>query len=215
MPNADATPTLRVRLAHRFDARFELNVSLDVGPGVTVLQGPSGSGKTSTLHAIAGLWRPSGGEVSFGAERWHDERTFVAPHHRGVALVFQTLALFPHLSARDNVRFASRSRPLAEAWLERMRVSHLADRKPASFSRGEAQRVALARAFARQPRVLLLDEPFAALDDTLRTELWHEVETHVTSLGLPTLLVTHDQRDAPQARGDGRVVSLRDGRQEH
>lgn len=195
---------LHVRLKHRFDERFTLDVTLEVPPGITVLKGPSGSGKTSTLHAIAGLFRADTSSIRFGDVEW----SALAPERRNVSLVFQSLALFPHLTARENVRFNTTD-ALATEWLERMKVGHVAARKPRSLSGGEAQRIALARAFARQPSVVLLDEPFSALDDALRIELLGELSTHIARLGLPTLLVTHDARDIEAL--DARVITLANG----
>lgn len=193
----------------RVEARFE------VPPGVTALCGPSGSGKSSCLAAIAGLLSPARGRVVLGEHVFFDASRGVdiPPHRRGVGLVFQALALFPHLSAERNVaygipRVAARGGS-ARAWLERMRVAHVADRRPTELSGGEAQRVALARALAAEPRVLLLDEPFSALDDELRRQLREEIMALVHELELPTILVTHDEREADaMAR---RRLTLREG----
>lgn len=196
--------TLYARIKHRFDERFELDITLEVPPGITVLQGPSGSGKTTALLTIAGLLKADTSDIRLGATNWAG----LAPEARRVSFVFQSLALFPHMTVRENVQFGpGTSNALATEWIERMRVSHLATRKPKSLSGGEAQRVALARGFARQPRVLLLDEPFSALDNTLREELITEVQTHVAKLAIPTVLVTHDPRDATTA--NARVTTIR------
>jgi len=198
---------LRVSVKHRFDARFSLDIAFEVPPGITVLQGPSGSGKTTTLHAIAGLFRPDHADVRLG----QTSLSGLAPERRNVALVFQSLALFPHLTVRENVRFGpTATDAMASEWLERMRIGHLAARKPAALSGGEAQRVALARAFARAPSVVLLDEPFSSLDDALRVELLNELVRHLATLALPTVLVTHDARDVEFLRA--RVVALENGK---
>jgi len=193
---------------------FTLEVGLEFEPGLSVLFGPSGSGKTTILTAIAGLLAPARGRITLGDEVLFDTQTGVdlAPNQRRVALVFQSLALFPHLDALGNVAYgvpgrvrkAERSE-LAHAWLTRMRVPHLARRYPSSFSGGEAQRVALARALASEPRALLLDEPFSALDRSLVNELGSELSAHVDSLALPVVLVTHDRK---LARELGREVTL-------
>jgi molybdate transport system ATP-binding protein len=174
---------------------FALEVSFVAPPGITVLWGPSGAGKTTVLRVVAGLQR-GGGTVRLGGQTWEDGRRFVAPEDRRVGFVFQSLALFPHLTALENVRFAAANGERPERWLERLKVSHLAGRKPRSFSGGEAQRVALARALAMGPRVLLLDEPFSSLDLPLRLELQREVQGVVSDLGIPALLVTHDAAEA-------------------
>ncbi|HET8606702.1 MAG TPA: ATP-binding cassette domain-containing protein, partial [Gaiellaceae bacterium] len=142
---------------------LDLDVALSVAR-TTALVGPSGAGKSSVLRTIAGLARPRRGRVALGGETWLDteRRVWRAPHERRVGLVFQEYALFPHLSVRDNVGFGGRRR--ADELMERFRVAQLADARPAELSGGERQRVALARALARDPGVLLLDEPLSALD---------------------------------------------------
>lgn len=200
---------------------FRLRAEFDVPPGITVLFGPSGAGKSTTLFAIAGLVKPSAGRVSFGESVWFDSQTGVdrPPEARDVSLVFQSLALFPHLTALENVEYgisraipAAERRTLAAAMLLRMKVAHVEERKPQTFSGGEAQRVALARAFARKPRVVLLDEAFSALDRDLRHELGRDVRGLVDELRIPTLLVTHHRMEA-RAVGTHAVL-LRDGQVE-
>lgn len=212
------------RLAVKVGVRvgeFRLDAEFDVPPGVTVLFGPSGAGKSTTLAAIAGLVRPDEGRIAFGGSVWFDSASGVdaAPEAREVSLVFQSLALFPHLTALENVEYGiSRAVPreerreLAARMLARMKVPHVARRKPRTFSGGEAQRVALARAFARRPRVVLLDEAFSAMDRDLRYELGAEVRGLVDELGIPTLLVTHHRMEA-RAVGN-HAVFLRDGKVE-
>ena len=175
---------------------FELALSLEVG-GTTALVGPSGAGKTSMLRVIAGLVRPPRGRVALGEEVWLDTERGVAlpPEERRVGLVFQEYALFPHLSVRRNVAYGAGGRPVDEL-LERFRIAHLADARPGELSGGERQRVALARALAREPEVLLLDEPLAALDAHTRTAVRAELAELLRGLGLPALLVTHDYEDA-------------------
>ena len=209
--------TLKVSL--RVTNGFALDVAFDVPPGVTVLFGPSGSGKSTTLSAIAGLVRPSAGRISIGDDVWFDSatKTHVAVQRRRVAFVFQSLALFPHMTALENVAYgmdrtadpASRA-TRAVALLERLRVPHLADRKPRTFSGGEAQRVALARALATSPRVILLDEPFSALDRELRIELISDLRESIRELDVPVLFVTHHRQEA-RALGE-RLVVLEGGR---
>jgi molybdate transport system ATP-binding protein len=215
---ADATLRVRARL-DRKDDRFAVDVAFDAPPGVTILFGPSGSGKSTTLAIIAGLVRPTVGRIAIGADPWFDtdENVDLAVHRRRVAFVFQSLALFPHMTAAQNVAYGmdrtlSRSarRGRAGAWLERLKVRHLSDRKPQTFSGGEAQRVALARALATRPRVVLLDEPFSALDRELRRELASDVRDFVRELRIPVVLVTHEREDA-MALGD-RLVCLDHGR---
>lgn len=200
---------------------FGVDVAFDVPPGMTVLFGPSGAGKSTTLAAIAGLVRPSAGRVALGGDTWFDaERGIdVAPERRQVSLVFQSLALFPHLTALANVEYGidravpkDERRRLSLAMLERMKVGHVAERKPGTYSGGEAQRVALARAFARSPRIVLLDEAFSAMDRELRYALGADVRALVDELRIPAILVTHHRMEA-RSVGE-RAVLLRDGRVE-
>ena len=176
---------------------FALEVELRASPGVTVLFGPSGAGKTSALRALAGLIPLRAGFVRFGTEDW----THLPPEQRAIGYVFQSSALFPHLSVEENVRFGAPSADLASTWLDRLRLSALAKRRPSSLSGGEAQRVALARALARQPKVLLLDEPFSSLDDARRDELLLEVKSVVEREQLVTVFVTHDRAEGERLGG--------------
>lgn len=184
---------------------FRLDVAFEAPPGVTVLFGPSGSGKSTILAAIAGLLRPDGGRIALGDEVWFDARTKQNRpiHERRVAFVFQSLALFPHMTAAENAAYGvARAHPPRERRrraiesLERFHVGHLAERRPATFSGGEAQRVALARAFAMAPRAVLLDEPFSALDFSLRHEFVRELRAVSADLGVPIVHVTHHRNEA-------------------
>lgn len=188
---------------------FSLDVELRAAPGVTVLFGPSGAGKTSVLRALAGLVPLRTGFVRFGAEEW----TQRPPEQRAIGYVFQSSALFPHLTVEENVRFGAQTRDAATKWLERFKLGALASRRPASLSGGEAQRVAFARALARGPRVLLLDEPFSSLDDARRDELLVEAKSVVEAERLVTLLVTHDRAEGERLAGT--FVHLHAGRVNH
>ena len=175
---------------------FRLSVAATLARETLALVGPSGAGKSSILRAIAGLLRPERGRVALGAEAWLDTEAGIdlPPEHRSVGLVFQEYALFPHLDVRRNVGFGGRGR--VDELLERFRISHLAQARPADLSGGERQRVALARALARDPAVLLLDEPLSALDAHTRGVVRAELGELLAELRLPTLLVTHDFEDA-------------------
>ena len=200
---------------------FELRMSLDVGEETLVLFGPSGAGKTMTLQVIAGLVTPDEGEVVvdgralFRRGRPGDAVNLPA-RAREVGYVFQEYALFPHLTARENVAYPlwrqRDARPRVQALLNQMRLEHVADRRPAELSGGQRQRVALARALAREPRVLLLDEPFSALDPGLRERLIDELRVLQKERHLVVVCVTHDLEDA-LALGDHLAV-VRDGRVE-
>ncbi len=175
---------------------FELELALEVERETLALVGPSGAGKTTALRALAGLVRPRRGRIVLGAETLFDSKTGIdrPPEERRVGLVFQEYALFPHLSVEGNVAFGGRER--APELLDRFGIAHLARARPAELSGGERQRVALARALARDPEVLLLDEPMAALDTHTRAGVRAELQELLRELGLPTILVTHDFEDA-------------------
>jgi ABC-type sulfate/molybdate transport systems ATPase subunit len=175
---------------------FDLRVDLTAGAETIALVGPSGSGKTSLLRTVAGLERPVSGRIALGREVWFDSdrRVHLSPERRRVGYLPQDYGLFPHLSVGDNVSFAERrERP---DLLERFGIAHLAGVRPAQLSGGERQRVALARALAREPRLLLLDEPFGALDAVTRQRVRDELGDALADLRLPTLLVTHAFEDA-------------------
>ena len=207
--------TLDLDLDHRLRS-VRLALALEVGAETVALVGPSGAGKTSVLRAVAGLLRPDRGRVALGADTWLDtaRRIDVPPERRRVGLVFQELALFPHLDVRGNVAFGACDRGRVPELLERMRIGHLAGAAVASISGGERQRVALARALAREPRVLLLDEPLSALDAFTRSHVRAELRELLAGLDLPTVLVTHDFEDAATLADrvgvlvDGRILQL-------
>ena len=171
---------------------FELTLGLEVERTVALV-GPSGAGKTSVLRVIAGLARGQG-RVVLGEETWLGNGVDLPPEERRVGLVFQEYALFPHLSVHANVAYAGKER--VDEMLERFRISHLAAASPSDLSGGERQRVALARAVARDPAVLLLDEPLSALDAHTKSQVRSELHEVLRDLALPTLLVTHDFEDA-------------------
>ena len=196
--------SIDMRATHE-NGGFQLEAAFEVPPGITVLFGPSGSGKSTLLAAIAGLVRPTAGRIALGDEIWFDQKTRVNKpiHERRVAFVFQSLALFPHMTAAENAAYGiarsiekAEKRRRALASLTRFHVAHLADRRPGTFSGGEAQRVALARAFAMEPRAVLLDEPFSALDFTLRQSFIAELRAAAIDLRVPILHVTHHRNEA-------------------
>jgi molybdate transport system ATP-binding protein len=184
---------------------FRLELALDVERTVALV-GPSGAGKTSVLRAVTGLVRPASGRIALGDDVWFDSERRVCrrPDERRVGLVFQEYALFPHMSVRENVAYAGKRR--VDEYLERFRISHLANARPAELSGGERQRVALARALARDPGVLLLDEPLSALDANTKVAVRGELQELLREFGLPTLLVTHDYEDAASLADEVGVI---------
>jgi len=198
--------TLEARIrANRRD--FALDLSLDVPAGETVaLVGPNGAGKTTALLALAGLVRLDSGRVAVDGTALDDSAAGLhrPAHRRPVSIVFQDYVLFPHLSAVDNVAFGlrargvprTRARVVARDWLDRVGLGSQAATRPGRLSGGQAQRVALARALAVDPRLLLLDEPLAALDATTRAETRSELRRHLADFRGVVVLVTHDPLDA-------------------
>jgi len=193
------SPTLAVDI-HARVGDFRLDATFEVPAGLTVLFGPSGAGKTRLLRVLAGLDEPVAGRVTLDGEVFDDTttRTHLAAHERHIGMVFQQPWLLPHRSVLSNVALAVRDgdratrRQAAHDWLQRVRADEFADRRPAQLSGGQQQRVALARALAGTPRLLLLDEPFNALDAPIRQRLRTLVRDLVDDTGLPALFVTHD-----------------------
>ncbi|MBJ7324954.1 MAG: ABC transporter ATP-binding protein, partial [Rhodococcus sp.] len=194
------------------------SLDLTVPPGsCTAILGPSGSGKSTALRIIVGLDSPTAGTVQIDGR----EVNGVAAENRGVGMVFQRPMLFPHMSVLDNIGFAyraagesrKRSRERAREYLELVHLGDIGGRAVSEVSGGQAQRVALARSLAGSPRVLLLDEPFSALDPVLRTEMHDLVRELRSTLDQTLLLVTHDQQEAAVLADS--VAVLIDGRLEH
>ena len=192
-------------------------VSLDVRRGeVLCLVGPSGSGKSTTLRIAAGLERPDSGAVFIGGRLVEGEGRHVPPEKRGVGLMFQDYALFPHLSVKANVAFGLAGIPRSEREaraadeLHRVGLTHLINNYPHTLSGGEQQRVALARMLAPQPQVVLMDEPFSGLDARTRDEVRRRTLARLREAGAAVVIVTHDPEEAVRL-GD-RVALMRDGR---
>jgi molybdate transport system ATP-binding protein len=191
---------------------------LRIGGGITVLFGASGSGKTTILRCLAGLETPDDGEITFGNEVWFQKtgKILLPPRKRGVGFVPQDYALFPHLTVLRNISYGLHELPAADhaarvgETLRWLGLTGLENRLPHELSGGQQQRVALARAVVRQPKLLLLDEPLAALDTPTRLRLRGELRQLLRQLGIPTILVTHDRFEA-LALGDD-VAVMHDGR---
>jgi molybdate transport system ATP-binding protein len=173
----------------------------------TAVIGPSGAGKSTLLRLISGLLTPASGRVECGGELWFDGRHSTPVDMRRVGFVFQDYALFPHMSVRSNVAYGARV-PV-DPLLERIGIAHLAKAKPRALSGGERQRVALARALAREPKLLLLDEPLSALDPGTRGEIADQLLHTIAEVGVPTLVVTHSFDEAVSLAD--RVVVLEHG----
>ncbi|MEM9562732.1 MAG: ABC transporter ATP-binding protein [Actinomycetota bacterium] len=193
------------------------DLDLELGPGeLLAVVGPSGCGKSTLLRAVAGLVVPDGGRIALGDTVVEDGSNRIPPERRGIGLVFQDHALFPHLTVRDNVAFGIRDGSAAETasrvgeMLELVSLPTYADRYPHELSGGERQRVALARALAPGPSLMLFDEPFASIDHNLRVRLRADVVEALRATRTPALFVTHDQGEA-LAIGD-RIAVLRRGR---
>ena len=178
---------------------FDLAVSFTVRPGeLKVLVGPSGAGKSTIVRLIAGLERPDVGRVTYNGETWVDTRQkiFVKTQKRHVGFVFQDYGLFPHLTVYGNAAFAAKNNADVERFMKLLGIWHLRDAMPHRISGGERQRCAICQNLVREPRVLLLDEPFSALDAENRRKLRREVRELKETLGLPIVHVTHDLREA-------------------
>jgi len=199
--NLDSGLSLHLRQQHPIPLQAEFSC----GKGELVaLVGPSGSGKSTILRAIAGLNTPQFGEVTCHGETWLDtsKNLYRSPQQRCIGMVFQEPALFPHMCVVDNIIAAldhvpqDKRRVRATDWLERVNLGGLEKRKPATLSGGQQQRVALARALAREPEVLLLDEPFSAVDRVTRRKLQSELVALRQHIDIPVVLVTHDLEEA-------------------
>jgi molybdate transport system ATP-binding protein len=215
---------IEARFAGRLGA-FTLNVTLEApARGVTALYGPSGSGKTTLLRCIAGLNRFHDGECRVNGEVWQDgERVFLPTHRRPLGYVFQEASLFAHLSVRRNLSFGAPPRGAAKSaiksaigWdevVDLLSLAPLLDRAPRDLSGGERQRVALGRALLSQPKLLLMDEPLAALDAAAKEEILPFLERLRDRLSLPALYVTHDMAEVERLADhlvlldNGRVIA--------
>jgi len=207
--------TIQARFAMARGA-FKLDVDLTLpGRGVTALFGPSGSGKTTLLRCVAGLERAPQGRLLVGDAVWQDEQQWLPTHQRPIGYVFQEASLFPHLTVLGNLRYGmKRSAQAQAAQLEQaialLGIAHLLDRKPQHLSGGERQRVGMARALAVNPRLLLMDEPLAALDLQRKQEILPYLERLCAELSIPVLYVSHAPDEV--ARLADHLVALDNGR---
>lgn len=194
---------------------FQLDVNFHADPGSLLgIMGPSGAGKTSILKMIAGLFTPDQGSVRISGETWFDKNRKInlRPQLRSIGYVFQEYALFPNMSVRDNLQYAlpvKQSATVIDEVLDLMHIRNLQHQKPNALSGGQQQRVALARAIVRQPQVLLLDEPFAALDSQMRAKLQDDLLKIHRHFQTTTLLVSHNQEEV--IRMADKVLILNEG----
>jgi molybdate transport system ATP-binding protein len=214
--------TVDIKKAYHAASRdFHLESTFAATDNRVVLFGPSGSGKTLTLRALAGLMRPDSGFISLDGRVLFDaaNHVFVPPRERRIGYVFQDYALFPHLTVRENVAFgltplfrrpSKRTADRVSGIMDLFGIAALADVRPSRISGGQRQRVALARALAGDPKALLLDEPFSALDIPLRQKVRVELAGILSRLDIPLVMVTHDPADVAFFGGD--VVSYVEGK---
>jgi len=213
--------TLVVEVRHRLE-RIALDVSIRAGSGLTAIVGPSGAGKTTLLHLVAGLLRPDAGRIVLGDDVLVDVagNVWAPPDRRRIGYVTQESRLFPHLTVRQNLAYGQWFTPVRERQLTMAAVIAMMDleallaRRPSRLSGGERQRVALGRALMTSPRLLLLDEPLAAVDVARRQDILPYLDRLRQELALPTLYVTHAveeiaaRAEAVVSMDEGRVVSV-------
>lgn len=216
MEKGDHSPAVQLKgVFKRFDKFLAVDkMDLDIAHGTLVtLLGPSGCGKTTLLRMIAGLETPTDGDIYIKGKRVNDTPV----HKRNLGMIFQNYALFPHKTIFDNVAFGLKYRDVPKAQvrqrvtraLETVRLPGVENRKPAQLSGGQQQRIALARAIVIEPDVLLMDEPLSALDENLREEMRREIDGLQKMLGITTIFVTHDQREALSM--SDKIVVMKDG----
>ncbi len=212
-PANGLTVAIRKSFSSSGQAPFVLDVQFSAAPGITILYGASGAGKTTLLDCVAGLLTPGEGRIASGEAVWFDSASGLAlpPNRRLAGYLLQTLALFPHMTVRQNVQYGLAALPgeqreaRSREILESFRISQLAERRPSEISGGERQRVALARALVTRPRVLLLDEPLAALDAVTKARIVDDLRAWNAKQNIPILYVTH-QREEVFALGESVIV---------
>lgn len=213
-----------ISVRKKFNSRhrqFDINLAFQSDAKRLVLFGPSGAGKTQLLKMISGLSTPDSGHIRFKQIDMFNssEQICQTPQQRGLAYVFQSYALFPHLTVRQNMAFSidkswfnpSRlmAHPEVDKWLDKFQLTLLADQYPHQLSGGQSQRVALARALVMQPKAILLDEPFSALDESLRQTLRHELSEVQSLMDIPMILISHNPDDVKYFGND--IIEMADG----
>lgn len=184
-------------------AFFDLNISFTLKKGLLAVQGFSGSGKTTTLDCISGIKTPDSGYIKLNDKYMYnsDEKINIKPKNRHIGYVFQNYALFPNMKVKENILFGvdKKNKDNVEYAMdlsERMKIEHLLDRYPSDISGGEKQRVAFARALAVKPKILLMDEPFSALDEDLKQRLYQDFLEFKSNEKIPMILITHNNTEA-------------------
>lgn len=192
----------------------QFNLSIDQGDIVSIL-GESGSGKSTILRLLSGLETPCAGSIQINHQTMSDDRQFILPEKRGVGMVFQDYALFPHMTVQDNVQFGLKhfsrqeKKQRVHEVLELVNMKKFSKRYPHELSGGQQQRVALARTLAPRPSLLLLDEPFSNLDADLQIRIRNELRDIIKETGVTSIFVTHDREDS--AAIADRIITMRDG----
>ncbi len=216
---------LKLKLKQTEPTTLDVELSCHTGE-LLALVGPSGAGKSTVLRCIAGLYSAQQGVIECKGHIWFDsvKSKNITPQQRRIGMVFQNYALFPHLSVRENIQFVldadqQPNKPTVDQLLEKVNLTGLSERYPKQLSGGQQQRVAIARALARQPEILLLDEPFSAVDKVTRRKLYLELNTLRRELAIPMILVTHDLDEAAMLADQICVIhqgkTLQQGTPEH
>lgn len=192
-------------------SHFNLQANLQVSNEIVVLFGPSGSGKSTILNCIAGLNQPDKGHISLnGRVFFESEKKPVATPHRNIGYLFQDYALFPHMTVWKNISYGMKTEAFGGQLMKELRIDHLKDKYPHQISGGEKQRVAIARALATEPDLLLLDEPFSALDDDTKDRSHDELLRIHSLWNIPIILVTHSRMEAKKLAD--RILFISDGK---
>lgn len=191
---------------------FTLDLDFELGKEILVIQGESGSGKTTTLNIISGLMKPDRGYIKLNNSILVDTKNKISEkvQNRKIGYVFQDFALFPNMTVKKNIKFAIKDEKIYTEIINLLKIEHLLNNYPAEISGGEKQRVALARTLVTRPELLLLDEPFSALDSKLKNKLYTEFKSIIENLNIPVILITHNENEA-EILGD-RLLYLKNGR---
>lgn len=191
---------------------FTLDLGFELGKEILVIQGESGSGKTTTLNIISGLMKPDRGYIKLNNSILVDTKNKISEkvQNRKIGYVFQDFALFPNMTVKKNIKFAIKDEKIYTEIINLLKIEHLLNNYPAEISGGEKQRVALARTLVTRPELLLLDEPFSALDSKLKNKLYTEFKSIIENLNIPVILITHNEKEA-EILGD-RLLYLKNGR---